>query len=522
MIYAKSIRNILSLILLLVLSGSAYGVDLEGTVRVGQVIVDEEGDRSVEQGSFNIYEGMAFSLENLKYNTASGIRVRGDFKNVTLNNRNITFGVSKSSTFGVTVRNNRYRRIYSSEGDSFTRRTRSSGDLWVQPHKYVRLYGGYGLTAKKGQMLELFEPGTAVGRDDVDYKHTFYNAGVRLTYQRYQLTAGYRGSSFKDDNFPIDDRTTGRFEITSAGPVPRLPQLFFNAGFQNFRTKIEDRNDTLLANTAWGGLRYFGPHQISVRTSFVFDRARRSGDLSATDNIAYSLHVGKDWQRYVGVVVGYRYQINDDVHDELNTTGYSFSVWTRPTAKLLVRGDYGSSTEEVTSGHTLSGDEEYSRFAGSIRYSLTEGSYARAKYASRKIENDEIGSSADFVQTGLELVGHSLKYGDANISYTLLDGDYVNTGGEFSFRDHLLLGDLMSPVYHNLQAGFGGTYMRGKEDVDIERSQLRFTCLFSFMEDHQISAVYRVFNYDDYADDSPIYSKYYTANIVEISIAKRL
>jgi hypothetical protein len=259
-----------------------------------------------------------------------------------------------------------------------------------------------------------------------------------------------------------------------------------------------------------------------LRSNFIFDRARRTGDLSATDNISYSVHAGKNWQRYAGIVVGYKHRINDDVLDALNATGYSVSLWGRPFTKLLLRAAYGSDTKEVTSGRTLTGDRDYSRFGGSVRYSLGMGSYARVKHSSRKTENKDIGSSADFTQTGLELVWHSQEYGEAQFSYSLLNGEYVNTNGEFTFKDHLLSGDLLSPVYHNLQAGFGATYMRGKEDIDIESSQLRFTGLYTFLENHQLALTYRVLNYDDFGDDSPIYSKYYTANIVEISVAKQL
>ncbi len=495
--------------------------DFSGTVRVGHVFMDDEGDRSVNQSSFNTYEGAALSFENLQYCSDNMVRVNADFRNVTLNNRNLSLSVSKSGVAGVSLRNSQYRRVYSTAGDAYTRRNRTSGSLWIQVHDYVRLTGGYGLTNKKGQRLELFEPGTAVGREEMDFTLSHYDAGVSLNYQRHQLNLSYRGTKFEDEKDPIYDRTSDRFQITGSALLPRLNGVTVNGGIQNYQMKIENRPDTLKANTVWGGLRYSGPHQVSLRTSFVFDRARRTGDLSASDNLVYAIYAGKDWQQYAGVVVGYQHRINDDVRDEITATGYSVSLWGKPVPKLLLRADYGSDAKEVKTGRTLTGDQDYTRFSGSARYSLGMGSYAKVKYSSRNTENKEIGSEADFDQTAMELSLNRPEYGTAQLAYSLLEGQYINSSGGFDFKDHVLTGDLLSRSYRSFQLGFGATYMRGKEDIDIESSQLRFSGLYSFIVDHQLSVIYRVFNYDDFKDDSPIYSKYYTANIVEVSVARR-
>ena len=517
--YNKAICLVIALVLFAF--GLSIAGDFSGTVRVGHTFVDDEGDRSVSQSNFNTYEGAAISIENFQFCSDSRLRVNGDFRNITLNNRNLSLNISKSGFAGVNLRNSQYRRVYSTAGDAYTRRNRTSGDLWIQAHEYVRLTGGYGLTNKKGQRLELFEPGTAVGREEMDYTLTHYDAGVSLNYQRNQLNLSYRGTKFEDEKDPIYDRTSGRFQVTASAPLPRLVGVTVNGGFQNYQMKIENRPDTLKANTVWGGLRYFGPHQTSLRTSFVFDRARRTGDLSASDNIVYAVYVGKDWQKYAGAVVGYQHRIKDDVRDEITASGYSVSLWGKPIPKLLLKAKYGSDAKEVKTGRTLTGDQDFTRFSGSARYNLGMGSYARIKYSSRNTENKEIGSEADFDQIAMELSLNRLEYGTAQLAYSLLEGEYINNSGGFDFKDHVLTGDLLSRSYRDFQIGFGATYMRGKEDIDIESSQLRLSGLYSFMEDHQFSIVYRAFNYDDFKDDSPIYSKYYTSNIVEVSVAKR-
>jgi len=520
-ISSKALRVISLAILYARAVSSLAAADLSGVAKAGYVLVDDEGNRSVQQSTYNLYEGPALSLEDLEFRGKGGIRAFGDLRNVTLNNRNLSLGLTKSGLFGVTLRNSQYRRIYSSDGDSFTRRHRTSADLWVQAHRYVRLYGGFGLTGKKGRLIELFEPGVDLGRRQVDYTQTDLKFGAAFTYREYHLNIEFLGSSFSDDPSADNDRNSARYEITAGGPLPTIKQVAFYGGFQRYQSRLTERADSLKANTVWGGARYHAPYQVTLKTGFVFDRARRTGDLTATDNISYHVHVGRDWLGYGGVVLGYRHRINDDVWDEVSGNSYSISAWAKPVAPVLVRAGYGSDAKEVNSGRTLTGNEDRTRFYMSVRYNFGQTGYVRLKHSARNIENDQIGSSAEYMQAAVEVSLRASEYGELQASYSLLDGEYVNTGGIFSFKDHVVTGDLLSREYRRLRAGFGLTYMRGKEDVDIESSTLRFTGTYDFMEDHQLEVRYNVHNFDDLADPSPIYSRYYTANFLEISVARR-
>jgi hypothetical protein len=186
-----------------------------------------------------------------------------------------------------------------------------------------------------------------------------------------------------------------------------------------------------------------------------------------------------------------------------------------------LRAEYGSDAEEVKAGRTLTGNEDRTRYHLSVRYDFDQSGWARLMHSDRKIENDQIGSSAEYMQTAVEVSFRASEYGEFQGSYSLFDGEYVNSDGVFGFKDHVLAGDLLSREYRRIQAGFGGTYMRGKEDVDIESFTLRFTGIYKFMEDYQLQLRYTAHNFDDLADPSPIYSRYYTENVVEISVARR-
>lgn len=520
--YKTALVLLLAFLTALALPIQAAG-DFSGKARVGWVFLDEVGNHSVHQGSFNLYDGAALSLENFSYRAPSGIRVNANLRNITLNNRNLAASVGKAGKFGLTVANSQYRRVYDFDGGSFTRRHRTRANVWVQPHRYVRLFGGFGYMGKHGTQVKMFEPNIDLTQNQVDYTQSDFNAGAEFKYQRYNLAVEFQGMTFSDDLVADNDRKSIRYQATASGPVPRYAMVHLYGGFQHYQSSITDRNDSLIANTAWGGVRYFAPYGINVKGSFIIDRARRTDDLVATDNLAFTARVGKDWRGYGGVAVGYGHRINDDYFNELNTDSYMLSAWGRPISKLLLRGEFGSDTKEVQTGRTLTGDEDRTRYRFSCRYELDQNGmdgFVRAKLSDRKIENDQIGSKADYMQTGLEVRLAMAEYGELQGSYSLFDGEYTNTGGVFEFKDHVLTGDLMTREYNKARLGLGGTYMRGKEDVDIESFTVRVTGIYTFMPNHQLEVRYTANNFDDLADPSPVYSRYYTANVVEISLAR--
>ena len=505
-------------VLLLAATTMAAG-ELSGKAKIGGVILDEEGNPGVSQATFNTYEGVALSLEDFRYIMDNGVRVYGDLKNITMNNRNLTFGVTKAGLFGVTARNNQYRRIYSLDGSQFTRRRRTNADVWFKPHKNVKLFGGFGLTSNHGNQVELFEPSSldpAVYH--FDYTQTYYNGGVELKQGRRQLRLEYRGSSFSEDIASTSDRTSSRVKVSGRAPLPVYENLVLMGGFQHYCYRVDATSDTVKANTGWGGAALYYGDGWSLRYSFIWDRARRTGDLLATDNITNAVYLGKTWRGVGGATVGYRHKINDDILNEVNTDGYFFSGWLKPRADLLFRAGYGTESRDVNEGHTLTGNADYTKHYASVRYDFMPGSQIQVKLTNRTTENDDIGSSYDYMRLGTDLVVDYPTYGTLQFSYAYMDGNYESETNKFEFRDHVLSGDLWSREYNKFQGGFGGTYVRSKQDLDIEKFSVRFSGRYTFLPRHILEVIYSAYNFDDLADPSPVYSRYYTANIIEINL----
>ena len=494
--------------------------DYNGTVRVGYVYVDDEGNRGVHQPTYNLYEGVSLSLEDVGYRMDNGLRFYGNFENITLNNRNLRFGVSKSGLFGVNVRNNQYRRVYSFAGDKFTRRTNTFGDAWFQPHEYVRFFAGLGLTNKHGDMVELIDPLPSRPINPIDYSHTFYHTGVQVGHDGNFARFEYRGSEYTDDVDQVaNDRHSKRFRFTAFGRLPGYRNLVVNFGAQRLENTVDRRHDTLKANTVWGGARFFYPGGWSARYSFIWDRARRTGDVVATDNISHALFADKVFAGMAGITAGYRYQMNDDVFDEVQTDGYHLSGWLRPVPVLTLRAGYGAEKEDVQAGRTLTGNRDYTRAWGSAKFKHRLG-MVRVKVEDKSIENEDIGSSSDFSRVGADVYSKQVRYGEISASFAYLRGKYENTGGTFDFEEYVLSGDVLSAAVKNAQAGFGGMYMRSRLGVDVESFTVRFTGIYEFVPRHKFEIVYSAHNFDNFADPSLAYTEYYTANVVEVNLIK--
>jgi hypothetical protein len=307
-------------------------------------------------------------------------------------------------------------------------------------------------------------------------------------------------------------------------PLPRYERLLINAGFQRYEGYVTNRDDSLTANTFWAGGRFSYPGGWSLRYSFFFDRARRTGDLAATDNIVNALYAGKTFRRLAGVNVGYRYHINDDAVDELKGNSYFASGWVRPVSDVTLRAGFGTEDTDVNAGRTLTGDRESDRYWASAQYRLPEqyGS-VRVKIEDKQTENPDIGSKADFVRAGCDFFVQHDMYGELRGSYSYQNGEYTNAAGSFEFSDHIISGDVWTAEYRKARAGFGGTYQRSRQDLDIESFTLRFSAAYRILDEYRLEGRYSAYNFDDlsdFNDRTMPYTRYYTGNVVEISIAR--
>ena len=426
------IQSGLTAVLLLGLAISVSAGGFSGTTKIGWSFIDEEGSQGVNQPTFNFYDGPVLSLERFSLSLDNGTRFYGDLRNITLNNRNLKLGVQRPGRYDFRLRNNQYRRTYSHDGGQFTRRRVTDGQFWVQPIDAVRVFGGLGGIDKHGNSVDLFEPTGLSAIRPFDYTQTYANAGLRFSKNRNTAQLEYRQSKFKDQADDQSDRNTQTIRLTGSAPLPWQSDLLLSAGFQHYKAEMVNRLDTLTTNAVWGAARYYWARGYTFMYSFLFDRARRTEDITGTDNILHGLYATRTWINKGGATAGYRYRINDNALEEEATHGYFFSGWIKPATGFKVKAGYGSEQTNVTSTKTLVGDESVTRYWTQVKYHR-DSFWLSAKFRNRKTENEEIGSSADYNLITTDLSIKAAEFGVITAGYSFADGDYTNSGGTFDY-----------------------------------------------------------------------------------------
>ncbi len=500
---------------LLLAAGAA--AQLHGTAKLGYIYTDEEGNFAAYQPTYNLYDGVDLSLENFSYYGDQGLRVRGDARHLTLKNRNVRADASYRHMAGVNLSYAQYRRNYSFAGDHSVRRDRSAGSIWIKPHRYVKIYGGYGLTNREGELVELFDPGITVTPHEVDYQHQYFHAGTQVNYQGSMIQGEYRVGDFTNELRPGDDRQSTRFRAVAITPFPRYHRIQLQGGFQHFEHEIDSLGQKLTANTGWGGGRLQLPLHFAVRYSFIFDRAENTGDIVETDNIVQSVDVTKAWPGLAQVTVGYQHAINDDFFDEAQANSFFVTGSWKPSSVVSFKGVFGLRAEEIKEGATLLGDEDRTRYRLSMTYTR-DGGTMRLWVEDKRRENADLGSEVEFRRVATDLTLSKWIPGEVVGSYAFSQGDYDNVEDEFTFEDHLLTGRYEVPVIKQLSVYAGGTYYRSKRDLYVEHFSVLLGGTIHIIPDYGLEVNYAAHNFDDFR----AFRRYYTANIVQIMLVKEL
>jgi hypothetical protein len=517
-------QSILLLTMLAFLTGLAAASGGTGKLKLDAVILDEEGNESVNYRTFNEYEGAALSLEGFRYNFDNGMRIMADLNRITMNNRNMRLRLDQPGLFGVELSNNQYRRVYSFDGDKYTRRHRSSATAWVFPHRYVRLYAGLSNIGRTGDAVDLFRIGPSVvdAENAVrahDFQQLTWRAGAQLNYEGRALHFEYRGTDFQDDINTDRDQDRHRILVTGQYPLPLTEQtVVLSGGYQRFETKFTDTDFGIVSDRAWGGVVASLKSGLFARYNLVFDRSASDSDLVQTDNLANAFYVGYIKRGQGGATVGYQRDVNDDYNAEVNANTFYFSGWLKPMPHLEFKGEVGSRSETVDDGSRLVGDEDRVRLRVSGKYRVPMKGAVSLRFDVRNRKNDQLNSEVDFDRIIADANYIYPGYGMLSVGYSFATGEYQNQTDEpgFDFDEHQLYGEVETEEYENVTAGFGAIYYRSREDIDVESFTLRFSAEYRFLEDYRFGVVYNVHNFDDFL----VLDQYYTANIVEISISK--
>jgi len=509
------IKSIIVMVSLLVLGIATFAGNGDGRIKLSYTFLDEQGNLSANHSTYNYYEGLGLSFQDFRYNFSNGIRLYGNLNNITLNNRNLFFGVDKPGIFGFRVSNNQYRRIYDFDGGVTTRRHSTSAKAWVYPHQYVKVYAEGNHIGRSGAMQPLFDLAGAAPSTNVDYSRMLLRGGVRLAHDGYLFGAEYESGNYSDDINADRDQSLSRLQLTAMAPVPRFERLILSGGYIHFENEYDFADFGIESDRGWGGFLLKLPENFQLRYNFIFDRTASDSDLVETDNITNAGYLSYSRPRMGSITFGYRHYINDDLEDELTANSIYLACWLMIIENLDIRARYGNRMEEMQDGTRLLGDENRHWAMLTARYRFPGTGSLSLGINGKTRKNDQLESEADYIRTTLDGV-LNLKCGDIAAGYSYSNGEFTNINQTFEFVDHLLYGDFLLNEYRGIKPSIGAVYYRSQRDVDVEHFNIRLKIKYNLKDEYIFGIDYNVFNFDDFL----VRDQYYTSNIVEISVIK--
>jgi len=491
-----------------------------GSVKIGYTYIDHDGGFGVNQETYNYYEGLGLSLSDWHYGLDNGVTITGDFNNITLNNRNLRAGARKPGLFDVTFTNNQYRRIYDFDGSHFTRRNSTGFQVSVQPHRLVKVFGGYSLINKHGSSIEILSPVSDTIIASTDYSQTSINLGTLVGDRRGTLRLDYRHLSFNDKTSLNADRKADNFSATATTPVPKNEWLIVSGGYIYRKDKADLDNSALQTSQFWGATKMYLPAHLLFDYRLIYAWAKHIGPDLETDHFIHTASIGRNWRRHGGLRVGYEYRIADDFTNRTTSSGFLANGWLKPIERIYLNASIATRKDKVKEGVTLLGDEDYTRHQITARYSDTTWGDLTGQWQGRIRKNPDISSRVDYNAWSTQINLARSKLGRITVNWTYYKGTYRDQSDTlgFQFGDHVLNGTIHPRTWRNFDFDFGATYYRSRRSLNIEKSNLNFGLMYTYEKIYHVEARYHVFNYDDYL----VNNSYYTANIVEVNIIKDL
>lgn len=516
----NKLMTICALIILLLATTISFANEGSVSVKFGYVIPDETDHLGVNQETYNLYEGLGLSFNNLRYRFDNGLIINGDLTNITLNNRNLRMNVQKPKMFSLSFYNNQYRRTYDADGVNFTRRISTGLSGQITAIKNFKLFGGFSSIDKDGTVQNEYRPVVDVVTYKTDYTQYMYNFGAEGFCEYGRVRAEFKHHLFEDDIDYNNDRKTDIFSLSAFTSVPGNRNYTLAGGLVTREDDLYDRSSNLKTNSFWGAAKFYFKKQITFNYRLVNSKFEHADEGLETTHMQHTISLSKAWQNTGGLTAGYEYRTADNETDKTKATGYLISGWYNFNKNWRARGKYSFIGKEVDEGTTLVGDEDRSRHMISLRYKNDSFGSLEGKLEKRIKKYEEIDSKVDYTALSTRAVLKQADYGKLSVMYSYYKGEYENRSDDVSydFKDHVVNVAIYPVALKKARFKIGGTYYRhaSELDIDLEKFSADFGLTLTLPSGYALEGTYKMYTYDDYL----IANNTYTANVIEINFIK--
>jgi hypothetical protein len=500
-------------VVLVLTASTPWAATLNGTVRVGGLIVDEVGDRSTVQETHNLHEGFALSRIQLAGTLDPRNTFTLDLRDLNRDSRAGNFAYRVPGRFRLTAAYDQGRHVF--DPGRLVTSERKDWRLGMQftQSRWLVLSGDVGRVTREGQRLA-YPPGTASvlgGRYDAAILNAQLGADVRSG--RRGGGVSYRMTDYADALNPGADRRGHVVAARLYAPMPFYDR-WTNLVRGSYGVRQLEQGDP---EHTLSSFQYTAVVQPEPRYEFryTFDASRVDDNTTQLETTRFQNDIGATWfHRYGQLSAGYGYEMNDD--DRTLTTYHSwrFATTVRPDPRLTARAEYTGRVKRDQEELTLLKDMEASRVRVRVEARPVERLTIGADFTRRERDLPDIGVSVDGQVAGAVVRYELPGWGALAADYSHATDRYVDLLAPFDTRSDIVTARLELARIKPLRVAGGVTYLDIGRDLDIEKSTVFVETDLKVWQRYHLEVKYHCYNYDDYI----LIDRYYTANVVRIDL----
>jgi hypothetical protein len=513
---AKPIWIVVTALIVMVGASSPLAGTLDGTVKVGGVILDEEGDRSAVQETYNVYDGFALSQVRLNGRFDAGNSFLLDVRDLNLDSRQGDFVYRIPQTFKLTAGYDQNRQVFDAARAVNSERKDLKLGAEYTAGRWFGISGSFGYLTRTGDRLG-FPAGTqSVLGTRYDNALTVGQIGVHGQKGRRGGAVSYQVSDYTDDLNAESGRSGRVFSARLYTPSPFYDKwTHMLRGAYGVRDSDNDVDYTL-ANFQYTGIVQPLP-AWQLRYNFEANRIDHETTRLKTDRFQNNVDVTYFHARG-RITGGYGYEMNDDDRTLTTYRTWHAAATYRPGKWASAKFDYSGRIKNDQEDLTLLKDVEASRIRGSLQLMPADRLVLGGGFTSRERELPDIGVKINGdVVNGFgryEVRAKGSTWGTVAADYSYSNDEYDDLAGRFDTKSHIVTGRAELTRLKKLRLAGGVTYLDIRKDLDIEKSSLFVEGAYKVLHDYAVEVQYHVYNYDDYI----LLDRYYTANVVRINL----
>lgn len=517
----KTIRTEWVTLVVALAASPAWAGTLDGTIKVGGVMLDEKGDRSTVQETYNVYGGP--TLGSARFNLAQ-VYLTGrpspqqyfmlDLREVNLDSRQGDFVYRVPGAFKVTAGYDQHRQVFDAGRSVNADRKDWKVGAEVTPSRWFSVLGSFGYLTRDGDRLSY--PLGTVSALGTAYDNTLKTGQVTLDAHKDRRggALSYSISDFSDNLDSGADRTGQVVSARLYAPTPFYDKWTnLLRGAYGVRKLSNDDIEYKLSSFQYTGI-------VQPVTEFQF---KYNFDASRVDDQATDLKTDR-FQNYVDAAylypygrlsAGGGYEINDDDHVLTHYWSWRAGGTYRYRKYVSAKLDYAGRTKDDEEDVTLLRDLESYQVRGKLEVQPIDRLSLGGGYAKRQRKFTDIDVRTDGkVWTALsryEVTG----WGNVSADYEYSLDEYTDRVAGYDADAKIATGRLEFTRIPNLRLAGGFAYLDIGKDLNIEKSTVSAEGSYRFLRDYQIEVKYNVYNYDDYI----LLDRYYTANVLRVNLA---